>query len=126
MREEQETIAKGKRGSLTAVRGAPVWLCAIGVRRVGPIRTLEECHRDAVQDRNSCCDVGVRKEMERMDWGKRESRGAGLAGTARLRANDLRRISPIKTSEERGRIVVREKVAVEFTGSMRKAFSGEA
>jgi hypothetical protein len=100
VRKEEETTATGKRGSLTAVRGGSMPLCAIGVRRIGPVRTSVECRGDTVQNLVSCYDVGVSLETETMDWGKRESRGAGLAVPRLLLAQGARRVNPVKISEE--------------------------
>jgi hypothetical protein len=84
------------------------------------------CRRDTVQSLVSCYDVGVREEEETADTGKRGFLSAVRGAPVSLCAHGVWSIGPIKTSEEGGRIVVRENVVVEFMGCMRKALSGEA
>jgi hypothetical protein len=71
-------MARGKRGSLTAVRGGPVLRSAHGVRRVGPVKISEESI-----------------ETEKMDWETREFRSADRSGPVLLSAHGVGRDGPI-------------------------------
>ena len=88
VRKEDETVATGKRASLTAAREDPVPLCATGVRRIGPIKTSEECHGDTVQNRKSCDNEGVSMEVNVKNG------MAACASLVLLRAHGARRIGP--------------------------------
>ncbi len=75
-------IAGSKR--LRKARRGRVRCCCLrsGIRRIGPIKTSEECRRDTVQNRNPCDKEGVRKEEETMARGKPSPRPSP-AGQAR-------------------------------------------
>ncbi len=108
---ETERVDWGKPEPRSAVRAGPVAPSAHGVRRIGPVRTSEECRRDTVENRKAWDNEAVSMETARVDWGKPEPRSAVRAGPVAPSAHGVRRIGPIRTSEECRRDTVENRKA---------------
>jgi hypothetical protein len=113
---EGQTMVTGKWGSGMAVRGGSVRLRANGLRRISPIKSSEE--RGRIAGRSGAIDAGGATRATKSAEGGQmnislngiqrdnmifeEFRGATPESLLRLCAIGVRRISPMKTSEEHG------------------------